>query len=286
MSTPLMRQYRAIKEQYPDALLLFRMGDFFETFEEDAKIAAKVLGITLTKRSNGQAADVPLAGFPHHALDAYLPKLVRAGYRVAVCEQMEDPKLAKGIVKREVIEVVTPGVVFTDKLLDQKNNNFLAALCFGQERNGCAFVDASTGDFFASEMTACDLREHLLTMQPREVLLAKKDAEAYKALFGAHPPQTVVTKLDDWLFTRDAGYEIVTAHFRTQTLKGFGVEEFTAGIVAAGAALHYLKETQKANLPHLRTLRKYVAEDYIPLDAATRRNLEIVAPLSEGGRGR
>ncbi len=284
MSTPLMRQYRAIKEQYPDALLLFRMGDFFETFEEDAKIAAKVLGITLTKRSNGQAADVPLAGFPHHALDAYLPKLVRAGYRVAVCEQMEDPKLAKGIVKREVIEVVTPGVVFTDKLLDQKNNNFLAALCFGQERNGCAFVDASTGDFFASEMTACDLREHLLTMQPREVLLAKKDAEAYKALFGAHPPQTVVTKLDDWLFTRDAGYEIVTAHFRTQTLKGFGVEEFTAGIVAAGAALHYLKETQKANLPHLRTLRKYVAEDYIPLDAATRRNLEIVAPLSEGGR--
>lgn len=284
MSTPLMRQYSKIKEQYPDAILLFRMGDFFETFEDDAKIAAKVLGITLTKRANGSASEVPLAGFPHHALDTYLPKLVRAGYRVAVCEQMEDPKFAKGIVKREVIEVVTPGIIFTDKLLDHKNNNFLASVSFHQDKAGCAFVDASTGDFFTSEMNATQLKEHLETIQPREIIVAKKDADQLRSLFGKHPLQTVITKLDDWIYTRDVGYEIVASHFKTQTLKGFGIEDYHSGIIAAGAALHYLKETQKANLPHLRSIREYNADEYIPLDAATKRNLEIVISMSDSGK--
>lgn len=284
MSTPLMKQYTKIKEQYPDTILLFRMGDFFETFEEDAKTTSRVLGIALTKRSNGAAKEVPLAGFPHHALDTYLPKLVRAGFRVAVCEQMEDPKFAKGIVKREVIEVVTPGVVFTDKLLEHKNNNFLASVSFHQNVAGCAFVDVSTGDFFTTEMSLHQLKEHLETILPREILIAKKDAETFRGLFGNHPMQTLMTKLDDWLYTRDVGYEMIADHFKIQTLKGFGIEEYHAGIIAAGVALHYLKETQKAQLPHLQSIRTYHAEEYIPLDAATKRNLEIVTSMADGGK--
>jgi DNA mismatch repair protein MutS len=281
MSTPLMRQYQRIKGEYPDAILLFRMGDFFETFEEDAITTSKVLGITLTKRSNGAAADVPLAGFPHHALDTYLPKLVRAGYRVAVCEQLEDPKLAKGIVKRDVIEVVTPGVVFTDKLLDHKHFNFLASVAFQDNTVGVAFVDASTGDFFAAELTTDSFRDHLDTINPSEILVSKKDIDRFRALFGRHQPVAPITKLDDWLYTRDVGYETLVIHFKTQSLKGFGIETFDAGVIAAGAAIHYLKETQKANLPHIRIIRRYSVEDYITLDQATRRNLEITMSMSD-----
>lgn len=284
MSTPLMRQYQGIKSDYPDAILLFRMGDFFETFEEDAVITARVLGITLTRRGNGAAGEVPLAGFPHHALEAYLPKLVRAGYRVAVCEQMEDPRQAKGIVKRDVVEVVTPGVVFSDKLLDHKNFTFLASLALRDDRAGVAFVDASTGDFFTSEFALDALRDQLEAIAPGEILVAKKDADRVRGLFGRHLPNAPQTKLDDWLYTRDVGYELLTAHFGTQSLKGFGIETMDLGIVAAGAALHYLRETQKAALPHLRTLRRYLPDDHITLDASTRRNLEITAPMGEGGR--
>ncbi|MBL0176562.1 MAG: DNA mismatch repair protein MutS [Ignavibacteria bacterium] len=279
-----MRQYRKIKDEYPDAVLLFRMGDFFETFEDDAVTTARVLGITLTKRSNGGASDVPLAGFPHHALDTYLPKLVRAGYRVAVCEQLEDPKKAKGIVKRDVVEVVTPGVAFTDKLLDHKHYNFLAAVSLREERAGVAFVDASTGDFFVAEMSVDSLREQIDTITPSEIVLAKRDVERFRSLFGGHQPPAPVTKLDDWLFARDVGYELLVTHFKTQTLKGFGIETMDAGIAAAGAALHYLKETQKAALPHLQSLRRYDIDEFITLDGATRRNLEIT--LSMGGSGK
>jgi DNA mismatch repair protein MutS len=279
-----MRQYRRIKAEYPDAILLFRMGDFFETFEDDAVTAARVLGITLTKRSSGAASDVPLAGFPHHALDAYLPKLVRAGHRVAVCEQLEDPKLAKGIVKRDVVEIVTPGVIFTDKLLDHKNYNFLASVAFGDERAGVAFVDASTGDFFTSEMPLESLRDHIDTIGAGEILVAKKDVERFRGMFGRHQPPAPVTRLDDWLYARDTAYEILVTHFRTQSLKGFGIESLDAAVIAAGAALHYLKETQRANLPHIQALRRYMVEDYITLDAATRRNLEIASPIGDAGR--
>lgn len=279
-----MRQYQKIKSEYPDAILLFRMGDFYETFEQDAVTAAKVLGITLTRRSNGAASEVPLAGFPYHALDSYLPKLVRAGLRVAVCEQLEDPKKAKGIVKRDVVEVVTPGVVFTDKLLDHKHYNFLASIAFHGGIAGVAFVDASTGDFFAAEMPEHQLRDQLDTIGPSEVLLAKKDIDHFHDLFGRNPLRVPLTKLDDWVYARDTAYEILVTHFRTQSLKGFGIDTLQAGVIAAGAALHYLKETQKANLPHLQNIRHYVADDYITLDASTRRNLEIVTAIGEGAK--
>ena len=279
-----MKQYQRIKAEYPDAILLFRMGDFYETFEDDALTAAKVLGITLTKRANGKASEVPLAGFPHHALDSYLPKLIRAGHRVAVCEQLEDPKKAKGIVKRDVVEVVTPGVVFTDKLLDHKQYNFLASVAFRDGVAGVAFVDASTGDFFTAEMPEHTLRDQIETIAPSEVLLAKRDADHFHDLFGRDPLRVPITKLDDWLYARDVGYEILVEHFRTQSLKGFGIEDLDAGIVAAGAAVHYLRETQKARLPHLQSLRHYLVDEYITLDAATRRNLEIITSMGEGSR--
>ena len=284
MSTPLMKQYKRIKSEYPDAILLFRMGDFYETFEEDALTAAKVLGITLTKRSNGSASEVPLAGFPHHALDSYLPKLVRAGLRVAVCEQLEDPKKAKGIVKRDVVEVVTPGVVFTDKLLDHKHYNFLASVAFKDGIAGIAFVDASTGDFFTTETAEHMLRDQLETIAPSEVLLAKRDIDHFHDRFGRNPLRVPLTKLDDWIYSRDVSYEILLEHFRTQSLKGFGIESLHAGVMAAGAAVHYLRETQKARLPHLRSIRHYMVDEYITLDAATRRNLEIVTAIGDSGR--
>jgi DNA mismatch repair protein MutS len=279
-----MRQYQRIKSEYPDAILLFRMGDFYETFEEDALTAAKVLGITLTKRSNGGASEVPLAGFPHHALDTYLPKLIRAGLRVAVCEQLEDPRKAKGIVKRDVVEVVTPGVVFTEKLLDHKHYNFLASVAFKDGIAGIAFVDASTGDFFTTEMPEHMLRDQLESIAPSELLLSKASIDHFHDLFGRNPLRVPLTRLDDWLYARDVSYEILIEHFRTQSLKGFGIETMHTGVIAAGAAVHYLGETQKARLPHLRTIRNYLVDEYIPLDSSTRRNLEILTAIGDSGR--
>jgi len=290
--TPLMRQYRKIKEKYPETILLFRMGDFFETFEEDAVTTSKVLGITLTKRSNGAASEVPLAGFPHHALDNYLPKLVKAGYRVAVCEQLEDPKYAKGIVKRDVIEVVTPGANFSEKLLDHKSNNFLAAVYIKDNICGFSFCDVSTGEFAASEIMLKNLPEQIDIINPSEILISKREKEkVYKALdynpdasFNEQKNKFFFTKVDDWVFNLDYAKEVLTNHFGTQSLKGFGIEDMREGIIASGCIMNYLNETQKNNLPHVKKIYNYDYTDYIILDPSTKRNLEITSSMNEGSR--
>ncbi len=290
--TPLMKQYRKIKEKYPETVLLFRMGDFFETFEDDAVISSKVLGITLTKRSNGAASEVPLAGFPHHALDNYLPKLVNAGYRVAICEQLEDPKFAKGIVKRDVIEVVTPGANFSEKILDHKSNNFLAAVFIRDNICGFSFCDVSTGEFATSEIHVSALLSQLEIINPSEVLISKRDKEkSYNALkfdpdatFTESAGRFVVTKVDDWVFNLDYAKELLTAHFGTHSLKGFGIENLREGVIAAGCILTYLNETQKNNIPHIRKIYNYDYTDYIILDPSTKRNLEITSSMAGGAR--
>lgn len=285
MSTPLMRQYQQVKAKHPDTILLFRMGDFYETFEEDAKIAASVLGITLTKRGNGAAGEVPLAGFPYHALDAYLPKLLRAGHRVAICEQLEDPKLAKGIVKRDVIEVVTPGVAFSEKVLEQKQNNYLAALALqsplatGEQSIGFAFIDVSTAEFGVAEFPLKNLQEQISILQPAELLVQKRDVETVQSLL-KEKFRGLYTKVEDWVFNVDYAYELLVNHFKTQTLKGFGVEELRIGIVASGAVMNYLQETQKANLPHIKKIAPFDTSDYMVLDASTKRNLEITSSMT------
>ena len=285
MSTPLMKQYQQVKAKYPGTVLLFRMGDFFETFDEDAKITSKVLGIVLTRRGNGAAGDVPLAGFPHHALDTYLPKLLRAGYRVAICEQLEDPKFAKGIVKRDVIEVVTPGVAFSEKVLEQKQNNFLAAIALpsalttGEDNIGFAYIDVSTGEFSVSEFALKQLTEQFGSLQPQELLVQRRDLETIKSLLGEHI-KPLYTKVDDWVFNRDYAYELLIGHFKTQSLKGFGIEEMTVGVVAAGAVMNYLQETQKANIPHISKIVPLDVSEYMMLDASTKRNLEITTTIS------
>jgi DNA mismatch repair protein MutS len=285
--TPLMRQYWKIKERHPGAILLFRMGDFYETFEQDAVVTADVLGITLTRRGNGAAEDTPLAGFPHHALEQYLPKLVQAGHRVAVCEQLEDPKLARKIVKRGVVEVVTPGVSFRDVLLAPKHAHYLAAVHFepggrGPGKVGFSFVDATTGEFFLTEVEEARLPALLQTIAPAEVLVDKRLKDRLQALRGGVP--FALTPQEDWAFGYDFAYETLLRHFQTHSLKGFGVEELRAGLTAAGAALFYLGETQKGRMPHVRRLQRYRAEDFLALDPATKRNLELTASLSEGRR--
>lgn len=282
--TPLMTQYFKIKQQHPDTILLFRVGDFFETFEEDAKIASKVLGITLTKRSNGAAEDVPLAGFPHHAIDAYLPKLVRAGYRVAVCEQMENPKFAKGIVKREVIEVVTPGVTLSDKLLDHKKNNYVLAVYIKDDIVGLSFSDISTGEFYVYETRTEQLSEQIQLINPSEILHQKRDKDFLVKLLSKINPEIRLTKIDDWIFNFDYTNELLLNHFKTVTLKGFGIERLQYGNVAAGIVLHYLQETQRVNLSHLNKISVYNPSDYMILDYSTKRNLEIITSMQEGTR--
>lgn len=287
--TPLMMQYRKVKEKYPDMILLFRMGDFFETFENDAILTSKVLGITLTKRSSG---DVPLAGFPHHALDNYLPKLVKAGYRVAVCEQLEDPKFAKGIVKRDVVEVVTPGANFSDKLLNHKSNNFLASVYIKDNVCGFSFCDATTGEFATSEIHKNNLLAQIESINPAEILIPKKSREAiFKLLninegpmYDGETPKYSITKVDDWVFNLDYAKELLTNQFGTQSLKGFGIEDLKEGLVSAGCIINYLNETQKSKLEHIKKIYLYNYTDYIILDPSTKRNLEITASITEGGR--
>lgn len=285
MSTPLMKQYQQVKAKYPGTILLFRMGDFYETFDEDAKVTSKVLGITLTKRGSGSAGDVPLAGFPYHALESYLPKLLKAGYRVAVCEQLEDPKFAKGIVKRDVIEVVTPGVAFSEKVLEQKQNNYLAAIALpsalatASEQVGFAFIDVSTGEYGVGEFPLRNLAEQVETLQPAEILVQKRDYETIKGLLKGKF-RGLYSKLDDWVFHVDYGYELLVNHFKTHSLKGFGVEEMRLGIVAAGAVMNYLQETQKANLPHIRKITPHDISEFMALDESTKRNLEISSSLA------
>ncbi len=285
MPTPLMKQYYKIKQKYPDTILLFRMGDFYETFEDDAVITSKVLGITLTKRAHGASGDVPLAGFPYHALDSYLPKLVRAGYRVAICEQLEDPKFAKGIVKRDVIEVVTPGVAFSEKLLDHKSNNYLCGIYFKEDIAGISFADVTTGEFYTTSIPFKKIKETLESISPAEVLVSKRDIPKLQSIFEQIPFKFTITKVDDWIFSFEYCFEILTMHFKTTSLKGFGIDnnQFEA-IVAAGVVFHYLQETQKANLGHLKKISLYNPTDYMILDPATKRNLEILASMTDGSR--
>ncbi len=282
--TPLMTQYAKIKQEYPGTILLFRVGDFFETFEEDAKTASKVLGITLTKRSNGKAGEVPLAGFPHHALDTYLPKLVKAGYKVAVCEQVENPKFAKGIVKREVVEVVTPGVAFSDKLLDHTKNNYLMSVYLDKNLAGISFTDVSTGEFYVYEVPTGELESQLGLINPSEVLIPKKQKFLLEDTFRKTYSKIYVTKVDDWIYNEDYAKDLILSQFQIKTLKGFGIENFSAGIIAAGAVLNYLKETQKSNLSHITKISKYNPHDYMILDWSTKRNLEITFTMQEGAR--
>lgn len=280
-----MKQYYKIKQKYPDTILLFRMGDFYETFEDDAIITSRVLGITLTKRAHGAAGDVPLAGFPHHALDSYLPKLVRAGYRVAICEQLEDPKFAKGIVKRDVIEVVTPGVAFSEKLLDHKSNNYLCGIYLKDDIAGVSFADVTTGEFYTTSVSIKKLKEILESISPSEVLVSKRELSKLQPIFDQIPFKFTITKLDDWIFSYEYCFEILTMHFKTTSLKGFGIDNNqTEAIIAAGIVFHYLQETQKANLSHLKKISLYNPTEYMILDPATKRNLEILASMSDGSR--
>ncbi len=280
--TPLMRQYHQIKEKYPDTILLFRLGDFYETFEEDAGITARVCGIVLTKRGNGTEEETPLAGFPHHQLDNYLPKLVKAGYRVAVCEQIEDPKLARGIVRRDVIEVVTPGTAMSEKLLDAGRNNYLAAVYIEKERAGVAFCDISTGEFSATETSAAELNEILESISPSEILVSRGQKDLFAGRRISSEPR--ITRNEEWIFDADYAEERLREQFGTQSLKGFGMHDLRLGTIAAGAVLHYLMETQRARLSHIRRITRYSHGDYIALDPATKRNLEIVFSANDGGR--
>ncbi len=285
MSTPLMRQYAQVKAKYPNTILLFRMGDFFETFDDDARITARVLGITLTRRGNGAAGETPLAGFPHHALDAYLPKLLKAGHRVAICEQLEDPKLAKGIVKRDVIEVVTPGVAFSDRVLEQKQNNYLAAvvlphaLASADETVGFAFIDVSTAEFRSAEFRLRHLREQIAALGPSELLVQKRDAATLQELLRGSF-RGLTTKVEDWIATADYGRDLLLSHFGVHSLKGFGLERYETGIAAAGMVLNYLQETQKANLLHIRKVVPYDIGTTIVLDPSTQRNLELTSSIA------
>ena len=284
--TPLMKQYNSIKAKYPETILFFRMGDFFETFGEDAVTTAKVTGIVLTKRGNGSASEIALAGFPHHQLDAYLPKMIRAGFRVAVCEQLEDPKLAKGIVKRDVVEVVTPGVQTSEKLLETSRNTFVGAIVAHGGVAGIAYADISTGEFVAGEIAEAQLSEHLESIGISELLVARKDIARMELApyFIAHQRKPSLTKREDWIFHEETARELLLQHFKTATLKGFGIDDLTVGITAAGAVLDYLRETRtQKNLSHITNLSRYDSKDFLTLDYTTRRNLEIFAPLQGDG---
>lgn len=278
--TPLMQQHNAIKAKYPDAILLFRVGDFYETFGQDAIIAAQVLGITLTKRNNGSASSSELAGFPHHALDTYLHKLVKAGYRVAICDQLEDPKAAKGIVKRGVTEMVTPGTTTNDKLLEHGTNNFLASVHFLENKYGLAFLDISTGEFFIAEGDREYADKLLLGFKPSEVIFQRHHQKKFKEEFGN---RFYTYSLDEWIFQEQYTQELLLKHFDTHSLKGFGIEGMRYALVAAGVLLHYLKETEHPNLQHITSVQRIDQGDYLWMDRFTIRNLELLNSPAENG---
>jgi DNA mismatch repair protein MutS len=283
--TPLMKQYNSIKAKYPETVLFFRMGDFFETFGQDAITTAKVTGIVLTKRGSGSASEIELAGFPHHQLDTYLPKMIRAGYRVAVCEQLEDPKLAKGIVKRDVVEVVTPGVATSEKLLDIERNTYVGAVILQSGVAGVAYADVSTGEFVTGEVAESQLAGHLDTLGIKELLVARKDVSKMELapFYVALSNKPSITKREDWIFNLETARELLLQHFKTASLKGFGIEDFTAGVTAAGVVLDYLRETRsESSLSHVTRIMREEPKDYLALDASTRRNLEIFSPMQVG----
>lgn len=279
--TPMMKQFYDLKAKNPDAVLLFRCGDFYETYDADAVTASQVLGITLTRRNNkGQAAATEMAGFPHHALDTYLPRLIRAGYRVAICDQLEDPKLAKKLVKRGITELVTPGVAMTDNVLNARENNFLAAVHFGASAVGIAFLDISTGEFLVAEGTAEYVDKLLAGFAPKEVLVQHGLRGRYEGLYGN---KGFVFELDDWAFTPQTAHERLTKHFQVKNLKGFGVDHLKDGLVAAGAIMCYLEMTKHTQTSHITSLRRIEEDHYVRLDRFTTRNLELTQPMAEGG---
>lgn len=280
-STPLMKQYNSFKSKYPDAILLFRVGDFYETFGDDAVKTSAILGITLTTRNNGYASEVPLAGFPYHALDTYLPKLVRAGERVAICEQLEDPKLTKTLVKRGVTELITPGIVTHENALSHKENHFLAAIYFEKKLFGIALLDISTGEFLTTEGTEEQIEKLLQSFQPKEILYERSQHEKIHQWLGQH---YYVYKLDDWYFTIDTARERLNRHFEVNTLKGFGIGDFTVGIAACGAVLHYLEATQHDKLKHINRISRLYHEEYVWIDKFTMRNLELVYSHNENAK--
>ena len=271
--TPLMKQYNAFKAKYPDAMLLFRVGDFYETYGEDAVKSSEVLGIVLTRRHNGAAAEQSMAGFPHHALDTYLPKLVRAGLKVAICEQLEDPALTKKLVKRGVIELVTPGVTYNDSVLEQKENNFLASVHLDKEISGVAFLDVSTGEFYLTQGNNEYIDKLLQSFNPSEVLLQRNKRRDFIEIFGG---KQFLTVFDDWVFTEDYANEVLNRHFNTSSLKGFGVDDFPKGIIAAGACIHYLLETHHDKINHITSLSRIDQGQFVWLDKFTIRNLELL----------
>ena len=279
--TPMMKQYFEFKAQHPDAVLLFRCGDFYETYSEDAVVASDILGITLTKRSNsGQGKVVEMAGFPHHALDTYLPKLIRAGKRVAICDQLEDPKLTKKLVKRGITELVTPGVSINDNVLNYKENNFLAAVHFGKTACGVAFLDISTGEFLTAEGTTDYVDKLLSNFAPKEVLFERGRRAMFEGNFGS---KFVVFEMDDWVFTEQTAMQKLLKHFETKNLKGFGVDHLKMGIIASGVILEYLEMTQHTQLGHITSLARIEEDRYVRLDKFTVRSLELVSSMNEGG---
>ena len=282
VETPLMKQYIEMKAVHPDAILLFRVGDFYETFSDDAITASEILGITLTRRANGSAQYVELAGFPHHALDTYLPKLVRSGKRVAICEQLEDPKLTKKLVKRGITELVTPGVSIDDNILDHKENNFLAGVHFGKNGTcGVAFLDISTGEFLTAEGNYDYIDKLLGNFQPKEILFERSKRKIFEEHFGN---RYFTFELEDWIFTEEAATERLLRHFGTKNLKGFGVQNLKMGIIASGALLHYLDITQHTHISHILSLSRIEADRYVRLDKFTVRSLELLSTMNEGGK--
>jgi len=281
VQTPLMRQYYSIKSKHPDAILLFRVGDFYETFSDDAIEASEVLGITLTKRANGSASYVELAGFPYHSLDTYLPKLIRAGKRVAICEQLEDPKLTKGIVKRGVTELITPGVTLNDNVLDNKKNNFLACVSMGKQIAGAAFVDVTTGDFFTMDGSYDYIEKLINSFKPSEILFERSKKDYFIDTFG---DEFYTYPAEEWMFNFDAANERLQKQFDTTSLKGFGIENMDLAIIAAGAILNYLDLTQHSGLTHISRVQKIPNDKYVVLDKFTSRNLEIFYPLYHDGK--
>lgn len=279
--TPLMKQYNQIKARHPEALLLFRVGDFYETFREDAIKTSKILGIILTKRKNGTAAEIELAGFPYHSLDTYLPKLVRAGQRVAICDQLEDPKMTKTIVKRGVTELVTPGVSFNDQVLEQGKNNFLCALHFGKEEIGVAFLDVSTGEFLVAEGNKEYIDKLISGFEPSEIIYQKNRNKDFQQQFGENH---YTFRLEDWIFTNEYANENLNKHFGTSSLKGFGIENLELAIVAAGAVFHYLNENQHQKLGHITAISRIEEEKYVWLDRFTIRNLELIYSTNENAK--
>lgn len=276
--TPLMKQFNSIKARYPDALLLFRVGDFYETFGEDAVKTSKILGIVLTKRANGSASYIDLAGFPYHSLDTYLPKLVRAGFRVAICDQLEDPKLTKKIVKRGVTELVTPGVTYNDNVLEHNQNNFLACIELGAKISGISFLDVSTGEFLVAEGNHNYIDKLIQSLKPAEIIVQREKIREFTQLFGE---KHFLQSYEQWIFTQEFTTDLLLKHFKTASLKGFGIEVFTLGTIAAGVILHYLNETHHEKLAHISKISRIEEENYVWLDRFTIRNLELISSPNE-----